>query len=723
MEKMFKRLLSFAVALVMVLGMVPAGNLNVLAVEENAVTGLSGAGTEADPYLINNLEELIWFRDSVDNTQTDGSNMYLGKYFKLTADIDLAGINWNPIGENADHGAFKGNFDGGDHTIFNLYVEQAGSELGFFARTSHYDESLAPTTIKNLTFQNVTVKSTNSGTHVGGVIGNAGAYTYLDNVKVTGTVDISGRAYVGGIVGHGYPKINNCHVEATGSVACTYWCSGGIVGYGGEGGTRITNSSITGTGDGLTVTTVAGGAAAACGMSVSSNYFENISATNVDIVSLGNGYNPDYCLGYLVGNGEENCVLKNLTYTDVTLTAGDVKDTPTDIVVPELPTATVSVIKNENLTFAMNFKADTATQAQLDYYGDWYADYVLTINKDVTFNANGGADGYLSGQYDAWSANWVNVPFENVTLEANKPLKIMEYAAELMNKQGLKYTYAEVYNAVKDFDCGVFFTEEFLAANPDLEVTLELRMFNYKNEEESYVIGDTYVFRATKIVAKNKQTEKTYATVAMALSEAKSGETVHLMCNAPGEQTVFIANGKTLDLNGYILEADYLVTGAKGASVTDSSDGKGLLKIAREQLTMVSNAELPIWDAEANGYRFANVAFKQQLKNTGDGTATFKFYFTEELDGSMKSLLAKTESNGLKVFVRVGYTYNGDMKVAADFEFKPEQLAKYADLASGVFALYVHGLEEAQNVTFTPYVAYSYDELDIELGGTAVAYN
>ena len=493
MEKMFKRLLSFAVALVMVLGMVPAGNLNVLAVEENAVTGLSGAGTEADPYLINNLEELIWFRDSVDNVQTDSSNEYLGKYFKLTADINLAGINWNPIGETADHGAFKGNFDGGDHTISNLYIEQAGSNLGFFARTSHYDESLAPTTIKNLTFQNVTVKSTNSGTHIGGVIGNAGAYTYLDNVKVTGTVDISGRAYVGGIVGHGYPKINNCHVEATGSVACTYWCSGGIVGYGGEGGTRITNSSITGTGDGLTVTTVAGGAAAACGLSVSSNYFENISATNVDIVSLGNGYNPDYCLGYLVGNGEENCVLKNLTYTDVTLTAGDGEGTPTDIVVPQLPTATVSVIKNEDLTFAMNFKADTATQAQLDYYGDWYADYVLTINKDVTFNANGGADGYLSGQYDAWSANWVNVPFENVTLNANEPLKIMEYAAELMNKQGLKYTYAEVYESVKDFDCGIYFTPEFLAANPDLEVTLELRMYNNEDETESYAIGTTQV--------------------------------------------------------------------------------------------------------------------------------------------------------------------------------------------------------------------------------------
>lgn len=159
-----------------------------------------------------------------------------------------------------------------------------------------------------------------------------------------------------------------------------------------------------------------------------------------------------------------------------------------------LPTATVTSIENGNLTFALNFKADEASAEQLEYYGDWYADFVLTINKDVTFNANGGADGYLSGQYDEWSENWVNVPLEDVTLKAGEPLKIMEYAAKLMNQSGLKFTYNEVYSIVKDFDCGVFFEEDFLAENPDLKVTLELRMYNNEDESESYAIGETYTF-------------------------------------------------------------------------------------------------------------------------------------------------------------------------------------------------------------------------------------
>ena len=159
-----------------------------------------------------------------------------------------------------------------------------------------------------------------------------------------------------------------------------------------------------------------------------------------------------------------------------------------------LPTATVTTVKNDDLTFALNFKADSATEAQLATYGDWYADFVLTVNKDVTFNADGGANGYLAGQYDAWSENWVNVPFEDVTLKANESLKIMAYAAEMMNQGGLKLTYNDVVSFVKDFDCGVFFEPAFLAANPDLNVTLELRMYNPANEAESYVIGETYTF-------------------------------------------------------------------------------------------------------------------------------------------------------------------------------------------------------------------------------------
>ncbi len=182
--------------------------------------------------------------------------------------------------------------------------------------------------------------------------------------------------------------------------------------------------------------------------------------------------------------------------------------TNTDETKPTLPTATVTEINNDDLTFALNFKADEVEPAQLEYYKKWYADFVLTVNKDVTFNANdSAADGYLSGQYDFdnWESDeeytydpalWINVPFENVTLEAGESLKIMEYASKALDNGDLKVTYKDVYTVVKDFYCGVYFNPKFLAENPDLEVNLELRMYNPANEAESYVIGRTYTFTA-----------------------------------------------------------------------------------------------------------------------------------------------------------------------------------------------------------------------------------
>ncbi|MBE7018449.1 MAG: hypothetical protein E7413_01010, partial [Ruminococcaceae bacterium] len=173
------------------------------------------------------------------------------------------------------------------------------------------------------------------------------------------------------------------------------------------------------------------------------------------------------------------------------------------------PTATVTeldveAIEGVDLDFALNFKADESTQEQLLMFGDWYADYELTVNKTATFNANGNADGFLSGQYDAWSKNWVSVPFEDATLQANTPVRVMETAAALMGQSGLKLTYADIVNSVKDFNCGLAFTPEFLVANPDLEVTLALKMYNPNNENESYVVGRTYTFTPKTIPSIDK---------------------------------------------------------------------------------------------------------------------------------------------------------------------------------------------------------------------------
>lgn len=252
-----------------------------------------------------------------------------------------------------------------------------------------------------------------------------------------------------------------------------------------------------------------------------------------------------------------------------------------EFTLPQVPTATVTEIENDDLTFAMNFKADAVTDEQLDFYGDWYADYVLTINKDAVFNADGSADGYLSGHYASYSENWINVPFENVVAKANEPVRIMKLAAEMLNKPELLLTYNDVAKLVKDFDCGVFFDAEYLAANPDLKVTLELRMYQTDDEEEQgVVIGEKYVFEAPS-VAKIGDVE--YKTLAAAVEAANDGDTIVVINDLAVISTVIVDKNVTIDLNGKTVSAalvntpafrilgDVTVTGG----TVDASNGSG----------------------------------------------------------------------------------------------------------------------------------------------------
>ena len=175
------------------------------------------------------------------------------------------------------------------------------------------------------------------------------------------------------------------------------------------------------------------------------------------------------------------------------------KESMAEVEIPEVLVADITA--DTELTFALNFSIADFANISLDYanalfarYGSHYVDYVLKIEgltaEQVVFNANGDADGYLGGQYDEWSENWVYVPFEDVPMKNGESLYIMEYAAELMGKPGLRFTLEEIAAIVQDFDCGVFFTPEFLAANPDMVVTLQLVVFTEDEAGNKTFVND-----------------------------------------------------------------------------------------------------------------------------------------------------------------------------------------------------------------------------------------
>lgn len=90
----------------------------------NTKTHPSGSGTKGDPYLIGTGAELAWFADQVKNGKVT-------LCAKLTADIDLNGHPWTPIGGFGSSKNYQGTFDGCNSTVNGLYVSDK-SYAGLF---------------------------------------------------------------------------------------------------------------------------------------------------------------------------------------------------------------------------------------------------------------------------------------------------------------------------------------------------------------------------------------------------------------------------------------------------------------------------------------------------------------------------------------------------------------------------------------------------------------
>lgn len=183
-----------------------------------------GSGTKNDPYLISNDKELAKLARDVNNGNT--SQAFLGKYFKLTADIDLSGGIWMPIGkyynygkDNGNNRLFFGKFDGNGHVIKNMRIQWEGTDTwsawGLFS-TLQGASSTNLTTVTNLIIENAVVekkqgfKPYGPGYNVGVVAGEIYGNTELCNIIIRGsritdndeTYEINNESKIGGISGN-----------------------------------------------------------------------------------------------------------------------------------------------------------------------------------------------------------------------------------------------------------------------------------------------------------------------------------------------------------------------------------------------------------------------------------------------------------------------------------------------------------------------------------------
>ena len=161
-------------------------------------------------YAISSAEGMVWFANTV-----NGGNNFKDKTVKLAADIDLAGIEWTPIGRG---NRFQGTFDGQNHTISNLT-----SVLDSTSTTQYgnglFGDITGGAVLKNFVVENANVYDAVEGK--GNVYGIVCGYAYgtvtFENITVKNS-KVSAFGKVGAILGMaadagGTTTIKNCKVE------------------------------------------------------------------------------------------------------------------------------------------------------------------------------------------------------------------------------------------------------------------------------------------------------------------------------------------------------------------------------------------------------------------------------------------------------------------------------------------------------------------------------
>ncbi|HIW65264.1 MAG TPA: DUF4988 domain-containing protein [Candidatus Alistipes intestinipullorum] len=202
--------------------------------------------SSTNTYMVHSVDGLLAWNEAA---QSD-----LSTNCTLEVDIDLTGTEWTPVGtysSDPSKSSYNGTFDGGNHTITGLTVNQPETNnvglIGYLGSGGK---------VQNLTLETVNITgnlfvggvagyndsgivtacnvsgSISGQSDVGGVVGynNSGSVTTCGYVSGS----ISGKSSVGGVAGSNVGIMTDCY--AIGDVSGTGYYAGGVVGFNGGRG-------------------------------------------------------------------------------------------------------------------------------------------------------------------------------------------------------------------------------------------------------------------------------------------------------------------------------------------------------------------------------------------------------------------------------------------------------------------------------------------------------
>jgi len=401
---------------------------------------------DATEFTISSGEELAGLAALVNGTATapvttfatEGTSVepisFEGKTVKLAGDIDLRNNLWVPIGnvsfdragdgKHVVNAAFKGTFDGQEHTISNLKIaDPEANGVGLFGAIN------SAATVKNVKIHNVNIVADGTAGAVVGYCIDYSKTSTIENCHVSGNISIvTDWAYVGGIVGYGHANVSECSVIADGTgvltsenrnavagimgwnygsyvkdcmvknIAITGWANvAGVVGYVPAGHTisecEVENVSLTKTRvDGIASIGMSSGGwsyNASKAITVTNNKFKNITLNGTYVANSAANilYGSEYS-----GGTTSNFVLDNNTTENITNNLVEVQAIKT---AADLQKALDDATDGSVIVLAADITGDvTATQKPdvkitIDGYGHTFAGVLTVDGKSGTYTTAG----------------------------------------------------------------------------------------------------------------------------------------------------------------------------------------------------------------------------------------------------------------------------------------------------------------------------------------------
>lgn len=156
--------------------------------------------------------------------------------------------------------------------------------------------------------------------------------------------------------------------------------------------------------------------------------------------------------------------------------------------------------------------------------------------------------------------------------------------------------------------------------------------------------------------------DKSYATLDAAFAaQIKDGAEYVSLSGDLTVANLVLPAGAVLNLNGYTLTAESFDSIAPGANIIDTTGGEGLLVVNGDCEFSENNAQLPLLDEKAAGYRFFNVTVKS-VAVTGKKDGTPKYWFQVKFENFDKVYALLNAGTDMDILVNLNC--DGEQAVA-----------------------------------------------------------